>query len=64
VAKPGVLGYWLDLRVDKHDDAVVELAKLYADLAHDAKGAAWAGGKPPFKHPCPARVQPRKPQQP
>ena len=38
VAKRGVKGYWLELRVDKSDDAVAELARRYAKLKHDAKG--------------------------
>jgi uncharacterized Ntn-hydrolase superfamily protein len=38
VSKPGVEGYWLELDVDKSDDAVEELAKKYRDLRHDAKG--------------------------
>lgn len=40
VAKKGIEGVWLSLDVDKSDDAVIELAKKYADLKHDAKGAA------------------------
>jgi uncharacterized Ntn-hydrolase superfamily protein len=39
VAKEGVKGYWLELYVDKSDDAVVELAKKYAALEHEAKNA-------------------------
>ncbi len=38
VAKEGVEGYWLELYVDKGDDAVVELARKYAALKHEAKG--------------------------
>lgn len=38
VAKKDVEGYWLELHVDQSDDAVVELAKKYAALEHDAKG--------------------------
>ena len=38
VAKKGVEGHWLELQVDKSDDAVNELAKKYAELKHDAKG--------------------------
>jgi uncharacterized Ntn-hydrolase superfamily protein len=38
VAKPGVEGYWLELQVDKSDDAVNELAEKYAALEHAAKG--------------------------
>jgi uncharacterized Ntn-hydrolase superfamily protein len=37
VAKEGVKGYWLELYVDKSNDAVVELVKKYADLKHEAK---------------------------
>ncbi|HIJ51533.1 MAG TPA: DUF1028 domain-containing protein [Planctomycetes bacterium] len=38
VAKEGVKDYWLELYVDKSDDAVVELARKYAALKHEAKG--------------------------
>jgi uncharacterized Ntn-hydrolase superfamily protein len=38
VAKEGVKGYWLELYVDKSDDAVTELVRKYADLKHEAKG--------------------------
>jgi len=38
VAKKGVPGYWLELQVDKSDDAVEELLRKYAELKHDAKG--------------------------
>ncbi len=51
VAKTGVEGYWLELYVDESNDAVIELAKKYAELNHEAKGA-WRGGKLPFVHPC------------
>jgi uncharacterized Ntn-hydrolase superfamily protein len=54
VAKSGVEGDWLSLHVDKSDDAVIELAKKYAELKHDAKGI-WRGGQLPFQHPCPDR---------
>lgn len=37
VAKVGIEGYWLELCVDKSDDAVTELAKKYAELEHEAK---------------------------
>jgi len=60
VAKPGVKGYWLELRVDKSDDAVIELARKYAELQHAAKGP-WPGGKLPFVHPCPKRPAPQRP---
>jgi uncharacterized Ntn-hydrolase superfamily protein len=39
MAKEGVKGYWLELYVDKSDDAVVELVKKYAALKHEAKSA-------------------------
>jgi uncharacterized Ntn-hydrolase superfamily protein len=61
VAKPGVEGYWLELYVDRSDDAVIDLAKKYAELEHEAKGA-WRGGKLPFVHPCPDRAEPKAPQ--
>jgi uncharacterized Ntn-hydrolase superfamily protein len=38
VARTGVKDYWLELYVDKSDDAVVDLAKKYAALDHEAKG--------------------------
>ncbi len=60
VCKTGVEGYWLDLHVDRSDDAVVELAKKYAETPHAAKGE-WAGAKGPFVHPCPNRPIPKKP---
>ena len=60
VAKKGVPGCWLELQVDKSDDAVIDLARKYAELRHDAKGA-WPGGKLPFKHPCPDRPKPKAP---
>ena len=60
VAKKGVPGRWLELYIDKSDDAVIELAKKYAALKHDAKGP-WPGGKLPFKHPCPNRTKPKAP---
>lgn len=60
VAKKGVPGYWLELQVDKSDDAVIELAKKYAELKHEAKGD-WRGGKLPFEHPCPKRAEPKAP---
>lgn len=54
VAKKGVEGDWFSLHVDKSDDAVIELAKQYAELKHEAKGA-WRGGQSPFQNPCPDR---------
>ncbi len=50
VARKGVKGYWLELYVDKSDDAVVDLAEKYAALEHQAKGQ-WRGSRLPFKHP-------------
>ena len=38
VARKGVKDYWLELYVDKSDDAVIDLAKRYASLEHEAKG--------------------------
>jgi uncharacterized Ntn-hydrolase superfamily protein len=38
IAKEGVKGYWLELYVDKSDDAVAELVRKYADLKREAKG--------------------------
>ena len=60
VAKTGVEGYWLELYVDRSDDAVIELARKYAELAHDAKGA-WRGGQLPFVPPCPKGERPESP---
>jgi uncharacterized Ntn-hydrolase superfamily protein len=60
VAKQDVEGYWLELQVEKSDDAVIELARKYAELKHEAKGD-WSGGKPPFQHPCPNRAKPKPP---
>lgn len=63
VARPGVEGLWLDLQVERSDDAVIELAQQYAQLVHEAKGA-WRGGQLPFEPPCPDRPAPRPPAQP
>jgi uncharacterized Ntn-hydrolase superfamily protein len=38
VAKKDVEGLWLELQVDKSDDAVAELAAKYQELEHEAKG--------------------------
>jgi uncharacterized Ntn-hydrolase superfamily protein len=43
VAKRGVAGDWLELRVDKSGKAVVDLARKYAELKHEAKGE-WSRG--------------------
>ncbi len=60
IAKKGVDGYWLELHVDRSADAVIDLAKKYAELKHAAKGD-WRGGKLPFEHPCPNRPKPQPP---
>lgn len=60
IAKHGVEGCWLELYVDQSDDAVVDLAKKYAELKHEAKGD-WRGGRLPFEHPCPERPDPKPP---
>ena len=60
VDKPDVEGTWLDLQVDKSDDAVLELAKQYVELAHDAKGA-WSADRKPWQHPCANRPEPKPP---
>lgn len=60
VAKKQVEGNWLELDVDKSDDAVIELARKYAELEHDAKGN-WRGAKLPFVHPCPSRIDSKPP---
>ena len=49
LAKEGIDGYWLELYVDKSDDAVLDLAGKYAALEHEAKGA-WRGGRLPFEN--------------
>jgi uncharacterized Ntn-hydrolase superfamily protein len=61
VAKTGVEGNWLELDVDKSDDAVIELARKYAELKHDSKGT-WSGGKLPFKPPCAERPAVKPPE--
>jgi uncharacterized Ntn-hydrolase superfamily protein len=61
VAKKDVEGVWLELQVEKSDDAVVELLRKYAETKHEAKGE-WRGGQLPFVHPCPARPEPKAPQ--
>jgi len=60
IAKKDIEGHWLELYVDKSDDAVIELARRYAALKHDAKGV-WPAGNLPFKHPCPNRPDPKAP---
>ena len=51
VAKTGVDGLWFELQVDESDDAVIDLARKYAEIEHDAQGE-WAGASE-FEHPCP-----------
>lgn len=60
VAKKDVDGIWLELHVDRSDDAVVELARKYAETMHEAKGP-WKGGQLPFQHPCSERLAPEVP---
>lgn len=57
LAKEGIDGYWLELYVDKSDDAVLDLAKEYAALEHEAKGT-WRGGRLPFENPFADEVGP------
>ncbi len=61
VCKKGGAGYWLDMHVDKSDDAVVELHKKYVESDHEARGE-W--GKRPYAHPCPNRPAPKGPKTP
>ena len=42
VAKEGVDGCWLELYVDESDNAVIDLARKYVELEHEAKGD-WPG---------------------
>ena len=44
VAKEGVDGCWLELYVDESDNAVIDLAKKYSELEHEAKGG-WSGAR-------------------
>ena len=44
VCKKDGEGYWLDLHVDKSDDAVVELHKKYVESNHDATLKSTAAG--------------------
>jgi uncharacterized Ntn-hydrolase superfamily protein len=46
IARRGVDGYWLELYVDRSDDAVIDLARKYTALDHPAKGA-WRGPQLP-----------------
>lgn len=58
VCKKDIEGYWLELHVDRSDDAVLELARQYAELKHEAKGK-WRGGQLPFEHLCQQRPEPQ-----
>ena len=60
IAKRGQPGYWLELQVEKSNDAVVDLLQQYVATKHPAKGT-WKGGQPPFRHPCPQRTAPKAP---
>jgi uncharacterized Ntn-hydrolase superfamily protein len=57
VCKKGVEGYWLDMHVDKSNDAVLELYKNYCESNHEARGE-W--GLMPYQHPCPNRPAVKK----
>ena len=46
VAKQGTRGYWLELYVDKSDNATIDLLRKYAESGHEAKGG-WRGGQLP-----------------
>jgi len=61
VSKHDVDGDWLELYVDESDDAVIELARQYARLQHEAKGT-WRGGQMPCEHPCRSRPAPAAPR--
>lgn len=56
VAKVGEDGLWLDLQVDQSEDAVIDLARKFAELEHAAKGKT---GAQEFAHPCPDRKPPQ-----
>ena len=61
VAKRGVDGNWLELRVDNSDDAVIELARKYQALEHEAKGPLFTIEQP-WEHPCAERPTPKPPE--
>jgi neutral ceramidase len=42
IAKRGVEGIWLELQVEKSEDAVLDLLRKYEELQHEAKGS-WPG---------------------
>lgn len=58
VCKKDTEGYWLDMHVDKSDDAVIELHKRYVESDHEARGE-W--GRRKYEKPCPDRPAPKKP---
>jgi uncharacterized Ntn-hydrolase superfamily protein len=60
VDRPGGDAPWLALYVDKSDDAVLDLARQYVALEHEATGA-WARSNIPWKQPCPQRPVPMAP---
>ena len=51
VAKEGIDGYWLELYVDRSDEAVIDLVRKYAALDHEAKGT-WLRGSETVTEPC------------
>lgn len=55
VARTGTDGAWLELRVDKSDDAVMELARKYIELEHETKGT-WSRGVS-LEQLCPERTE-------
>ena len=57
IARRGVDGYWLELYVDRSDDAVIDLARKYAALDHPAKGD-WRGAPLPSVSPESKRAAP------
>ena len=63
VDKPDVDGTWLELQVDKSDDAVLELAEEIRRARARSQGRV-AEDKTPWKHPCPDRPEPKPPEQP
>jgi uncharacterized Ntn-hydrolase superfamily protein len=60
VCKPGMDEPWLDQRVDRSDDAVLDLARRYVEQEHEAKGV-WSEGKVPWQHPCEHRPESKPP---
>ena len=60
VAKKDQEGNWLELYVDRSDDAVIDLLKKYVSTDHPAKGS-WKQGQKPSSNPCPKRKEPERP---